>query len=61
MQESIFTLGGGGGLKWSGGGVQGPLRQTLQECRGLLISGTAITSGTFRDSDGTTKNVTTLT
>jgi hypothetical protein len=58
---SIFTLGAGGGSSGTGGGVQGPLRTNTPGTAGsATISGTAITSGTFRDSDGTTKNVTTL-
>jgi len=59
---AIFTLGAGGGSSGTGGGVQGPLRSNTAGTAGsATINGTAITSGTFRDSDGTTKNVTTLT
>ena len=59
---AIFTLGAGGGSSGTGGGVQGPLRSNTAGSAGSAsIGGTAITSGTFRDSDGTTKNVTTLT
>ena len=59
---AIFTLSGGGGSSGTGGGVKGPLRSNSAGSGGSAsISGTAITSGTFRDSDGTTKNVTTLT
>jgi hypothetical protein len=59
---AIFTLGAGGGSSGTGGGVQGPLRSNTAGTAGSAsIGGTAITSGTFRDSDGTTKNVTTLT
>tara|TARA_R110000772_G_scaffold193208_1_gene304111 strand:+ start:231 stop:1157 length:927 start_codon:yes stop_codon:yes gene_type:complete len=59
---AIFTLGAGGGSSGTGGGVQGPLRSNTAGTAGSAsINGTAITSGTFRDSDGTTKNVTTLT
>jgi hypothetical protein len=58
---SIFTLTGGGGSSGLGGGVQGPLRSNTPGTAGsATINGSAITSGTFRDSDGTTKNVTTL-
>jgi len=59
---AIFTLSGGGGSSGTGGGVKGPLRSNSAGSGGSAsISGTAITSGTFRDSDGSTKNVTTLT
>src|SRR5210317_1303146 len=59
---SIFTLGAGGGASGTGGGVQGPLRTNTAGTAGsATISGTAITSGNFRDSDGTTKSVTALT
>jgi len=58
---SLFTLGAGGGASGTGGGVQGPLRTNTAGTGGsATISGSAITSGTFRDSDGTTKNITTL-
>jgi len=58
---SIFSLTGGGGSRGINGGVQGPLRTNIAGTAGsATISGSAITSGTFRDSDGTTKNVTTL-
>jgi hypothetical protein len=56
---SLFTLNGGGGASASGGGVQGPLRSNTAGTAGSnTISGSVITSGTFRDSDGTSKNVT---
>ena len=59
---SLFTLGAGGGSSGTGGGVQGPLRTNTAGTAGsAAISGTAITSGNFRDSDGTTKSVTALT
>jgi hypothetical protein len=53
---SLFTLNGGGGASASGGGVQGPLRSNTAGTAGSnTISGSVITSGNFRDSDGTTK------
>lgn len=59
---SIFTLGAGGGSSGTGGGVQGPLRTNTRGSAGsATIGGTVITSGNFRDSDGTTKAVTTNT
>ena len=59
---SIFTLSAGGGSSGTGGGVQGPLRTNTAGTAGTAtINGTAITSGNFRDSDGTTKAITTLT
>ena len=59
---SIFTLGAGGGSSGTGGGVQGPLRTNTAGTAGsATISVTPITSGNFRDSDGTTKSVTTNT
>ena len=59
---SIFTLGAGGGSSGTGGGVQGPLRTNTAGTAGSAkIGGTVITSGNFRDSDGTTKAVTTNT
>ena len=59
---SIFTLNGGGGASCSGGGVQGPLRSNTPGSAGSnTISGSVITSGNFRDSDGVTKAVTTNT
>ena len=57
---SLFTLGAGGGSSGTGGGVQGPLRTNTAGTAGsATISGTRVTSGNFRDSDGTTKAVTT--
>ena len=59
---AIFTLGAGGGASGINGGVQGPLRTNIAGTAGsATISGTAITSGNFRDTDGATKSVTTLT
>jgi hypothetical protein len=59
---SLFTLGAGGGSSGTGGGVQGPLRTNTAGTAGsATILGTVVTSGNFRDSDGTTKSVTTLT
>ena len=59
---SIFTLSAGGGSSGTGGGVQGPLRTNTAGTAGsATIGGTAITSGNFRDSDGATKSVTSLT
>jgi hypothetical protein len=58
---SIYTLTAGGGASGTGGGVQGPLRTNTSGSAGAAtINGTAITSGNFRDLDGTTKSVTTL-
>ena len=60
--STLFTLNGGGGASASGGGVQGPLRSNTAGTAGSnTISGSVITSGNFRDSDGTTKAVTTNT
>jgi hypothetical protein len=56
---SIFTLRGGGGASASGGGVQGPLRTNTAGTAGsATISGSAVTSGIFVDSDNSVKNVT---
>ena len=58
---SIFTLGAGGGSSGTGGGVQGPLRtNTVGSAGSGTVNGTVLTSGNFRDSDGTTKSITTL-
>ena len=58
---AIFTLAAGGGASGTNGGVQGPLRTNTSGSAGAAsINGTVITSGTFRDSNGTTKNVTSL-
>jgi len=59
---SIYTLAAGGGASGTGGGVQGPLRNNTSGSAGVAtINGTVLTSGNFRDSDGTTKSVTSLT
>ena len=56
---AIFTLGAGGGSSGTGGGVQGPLRTNTAGTAGTAtINATPISSGTFKDSDGTNKNVT---
>jgi hypothetical protein len=56
---SIFTLGAGGGSSGTGGGVQGPLRTNTAGTAGsATISGSAVTSGIFVDSDYSVKNVT---
>ena len=56
---SIFTLGAGGGSSGTGGGVQGPLRTNTAGTAGsATISGSAVTSGIFVDSDNSVKNVT---
>ena len=56
---SIFTLGAGGGSSGTGGGVQGPLRTNTAGTAGsATVSGTVVTSGTFKDSVGVTQNVT---
>jgi hypothetical protein len=58
---SLFTLGAGGGSSGTGGGVQGPLRTNTAGTAGsATVGGTPVTSGNFRDSDGTTKAITTL-
>jgi hypothetical protein len=49
---SIFTLGAGGGSSGTGGVVQGPLRTNTAGTAGsATVSGTVVTSGTFKDSD----------
>ena len=58
---AIFSLTGGGGASGVNGGVQGPLRSNSAGAGGSATVAVALTSGTFRDSDGTTKNITTLT
>ena len=59
---SLFTLGAGGGSSGTGGGVQGPLRTNTAGTAGsATISGSAITSGIFVDSDKSVKNVNTNT
>ncbi len=50
----IFNLGGGGGGSGTGGGVQGPLRTNNPSSGGSVSHiDSAITSGSFRESDGT--------
>jgi hypothetical protein len=59
---SIFTLIGGGGSSGTGGGVQGPLRSNTAGTGGsATISGTAITSGQFKNSSNIVVSVTTNT
>jgi hypothetical protein len=56
---SIFTLTGGGGASYTGGGVQGPLRTNTAGTAGsATVNASPITSGNFRDSDGVSKSVT---
>mgnify|MGYP003653607163 FL=1 len=58
---SLYTLTAGGGASGTNGGVQGPLRDNTPGTAGAAtINGTVITSGTFRDSNNTTKNITSL-
>jgi hypothetical protein len=46
-------------LLLQGGGVQGPLRTNTAGTAGsATVSGTVVTSGTFKDSAGATQNVT---
>ncbi len=59
---SLFTLTGGGGSQGINGGVQGPLRTNIAGVGGsATVGGTPVTSGNFRDTDGTQKAVTTNT
>ena len=59
---SLYTLTAGGGASGTNGGVQGPLRDNTPGTAGAAtINGTVITSGNFRDLDGSTKSITTLT
>ena len=56
---AIFTLSAGGGSSGTGGGVQGPLRTNTAGTAGAAtISGTAITSGNFTDTNYSVQNVT---
>jgi hypothetical protein len=56
---SIFSLTGGGGGVTSGGGVGGPLQSSSGGTVGsATISGTAITSGNFTDTNYSVQNVT---
>ena len=53
----MFTLTGGVGGSGTGGGVQGPVRtNTASQGGTATINATARTSGTFVDTDGSTKN-----
>jgi hypothetical protein len=63
LQQEVYLVltGGGGATASGGGGVQGPLAtintaEVLQDAS--TVSGSAVTSGTFRDSVGVTQNVT---
>jgi hypothetical protein len=59
---SIFTLTGGGGSSGLSGGVQGPLRTNTAGTAGAdTISGTAITSGQFKNTSNVVVSVTTNT
>jgi hypothetical protein len=56
---ALFTLSAGGGSSGTGGGVQGPLRTNTAGTAGAdTISGTAITSGNFTDTNYSVQNVT---
>ena len=56
---SLFSLVGGGGASGINGGVQGPLRTNIAGTAGAAtISGTAITSGNFTDTNYSVQNVT---
>ncbi len=56
---SLFSLVGGGGGSGINGGVQGPLRTNIAGTAGAAtISGTAITSGNFTDTNYSVQNVT---
>ena len=56
---SLFSLVGGGGASGTNGGVQGPLRTNTAGTAGAAtISGTAITSGNFTDTNYGVQNVT---
>jgi hypothetical protein len=56
---SLFSLVGGGGASGTNGGVQGPLRTNTAGTAGAAtISGTAITSGNFTDTNYSVQNVT---
>lgn len=59
---SIFTLTGGDGGSGVNGGVQGPLRTNNPSVAGTgTINATPITSGSFRESDGTSVTFATAT
>ena len=57
---TLFTLNGGGGSRGTGGGAQGPLRTNVAGTAGTGTVATGLTTGIFKDSDGTNKNVNTL-
>ena len=59
--EIFIHIGGGGGSSGTGGGVQGPLRTNTAGTPGSAGSIISVSTGTFRDSDGVTKNVNTNT
>jgi len=59
---AIFTLAGGTGGSGTGGGVQGPLRSNSPSVGGsATINATPLTSGSFRESDGTSVTFNTAT
>jgi hypothetical protein len=58
---SLFVLTGGGGSSGTGGAVQGPLRTNTAGTAGTATVSSTLTSGNFRDSDGQTKALSTLT
>ena len=56
---ALFTLGGGGGSSGLNGGVKGPLRSNTAGLAGSASGiATAITSGSFVETDNTVQNVT---
>jgi len=58
---AIFTLTGGTGGSGTGGSVFGPVRTNTASVAGTAtISATALTSASFVDTDGVTKNINTL-
>ena len=62
VRGTFFILIRGGGSSGTGGGVQGPLRTNTAGSAGYsVIAFPRIISGNFRDTDGVTKSVTTLT
>ena len=59
---AIFTLSGGTGGSGTGGGVQGPLRSNSPSVAGTAtVNATPLTSGSFRESDGTSVTFNTAT
>jgi hypothetical protein len=59
---SVFSLTGGGGSSGTGGSVSGPLRSNTAGTAGsATISGTAITSGQFKNTSNVVVSVTTNT